>query len=207
MTVIVIPTLDRSDLLANCLTALEQTAPGVPVEVVGFGWDFAEHCNYGAQTAGDPIVFLNDDTEPSPGWLQALCEPFSDPRVGIVGARLTYPDGRIQHAGVYLDRPGGVLTAHNVLTDEPSRNVEAVTGACMAVRRECWDELDGFDPAYRNGYEDIDLCLRARAAGWTVRYAAESRGVHHESQSGPARWAHVNENVKRLQEQHGDHFG
>jgi GT2 family glycosyltransferase len=202
---IVIPTLDRSDLLADCLTALARTAPNVPVEVVGFGWDFAAHCNYGAQSPGDPIVFLNDDTEPAAGWLQALCAPFSDPQVGIVGARLTYPDGRIQHAGVYLDRPGGVLTAHNVLTDEPSRDVEAVTGACLAIRRTTWDELDGFDTAYRNGYEDIDLCLRARAAGWTVRYAADSHVVHHESQSGPARWAHVNQNVIRLQEQHGDY--
>jgi GT2 family glycosyltransferase len=155
---------------------------------------------------GDPIVFLNDDTEPEPGWLEALCVPFADPAIGITGARLTYPDGRIQHAGVYLDRPGGVLTAHNVLTDEPSREVDAVTGACMAVRRATWEQLGGFDTGFVNGYEDVDLCLRAQAAGWRVWYTADSRVVHHESQSGPARWAHVNQNVTRLQERHGHHL-
>lgn len=167
---------------------------------------FAENCNTGAQYApGEILVFLNDDTEPQDGWLGALCRPFDDPRVGITGARLTYPDGRIQHAGVYLDSPGGVLTAHNVLTDEPSREVEAVTGACMAVRREAWTQLGGFDVGYINGYEDVDLCLRARAEGWQVWYCADAHVIHHESQSGPARWTHVRENIERLQVIHGDH--
>ena len=150
-------------------------------------------------------MFLNDDTIPQAGWLEALCAPFTDPQVGITGGKLTYPDGRIQHAGVYLDRPDGILTAHNVLTDEPSRPVEAVTGACLAIRRDTWDELDGFDTGFRNGYEDIDLCLRARDAGWQVWYTADAHVVHHESQSGPARWTHVRQNVIRLQERHGDY--
>lgn len=199
----VIPTLDRADLLARCLEAI---GPDQKVEVVGFGWDFAAHCNYGAQVGGDPIVFLNDDTEPAAGWLEALCAPFTDPTVGIVGCRLTYPDGRIQHAGVTLDSPGGVLTAHNVHTDEPSREVDAVTGACMAVRRAAWDDLGGFDTGFVNGYEDVDLCLRARKRGWRVWYTADATVVHLESQSGPARWSHVRQNVERLQEKHGDHL-
>lgn len=200
---IVIPTLNRDDLLAGCLERLD----GENVQVVGFGWPFAEHCNYGATFPGDPIVFLNDDTLPEAGWLDALQEPFADPQVGITGCRLTYPDGRIQHAGVYLDCPGGILTAHNVTTDEPSREVEAVTGACLAVRRACWDELAGFDTGFVNGYEDVDLCLRARAAGWRVWYTNRGSVVHLESQSGPARWTHVTPNVRRLQDKHGDYRG
>lgn len=199
--VIVIPTLDRADLLEQCLSALADTAPGVPVEVVGFGWDFAAHCNYGAMTPGDPIVFLNDDTLPQPGWLKALVKPFDDPRVGVTGARLTYPDGRIQHAGVRFETVRGILTAYNVLTDEPSRYVDAVTGACMAVRRDAFG--DGFDTGYRNGYEDVDLCLRVSEDGWRIWYAADSHVVHLESQSGPARWAHVQHNINRLQERWG----
>lgn len=202
--VVVVPTLNRGDLLAQCVDAVQTTAGLTPV-VVDLGWPFAEHCNYGATWPGDPIVFLNDDTIPQDGWLDALLAPFADPTVGITGCRLTYPDGTIQHAGVYLDRPGGVLTAHNVTSDEPSRDVEAVTGACMAVRRECWSQLDGFDTGYVNGYEDVDLCLRARAAGWTVRYTADGTVVHLESQSGPARWTHVRHNVERLQKAHGDY--
>jgi GT2 family glycosyltransferase len=203
---IVIPTLNRPDLLKDCLKAIDRTAPDAAVDVVAFGWDFAAHCNYGATGKGDPIIFLNDDTIPEPGWLESLCAPFSDPRVGIVGCRLTYPDGRLQHAGVYLDTPGGVLTAHNVLTEQPSGPAEAVTGACMAVRRECWDELGGFDTDFHNGYEDVDLCLRARQKAWRVWYTDRATVVHHESQSGPARWSHVRHNIDRLQEKwRGDH--
>jgi GT2 family glycosyltransferase len=204
--VIVIPTLDRSDLLAECVEAVTSTTGLTPV-VVAFGWPFAEHCNYGATFDGDPIVFLNDDTVPQPGWLGALTAPFADPAVGIVGCRLVFPDGKIQHAGVYLDEPGGVLTAHNILTDASSGPVEAVTGACMAVRRACWDDVGPFDEGFVNGYEDVDLCLQARAAGWTVRYTADATVIHHESQSGPARWSHVRQNVERLQEKwYGNHL-
>lgn len=202
---IVIPTLDRVDLLTNCLTAVKATAPEARLAIAAFGWDFAAHCNYGATFPGDPIIFLNDDTEPQPGWLEALLAPFADPRVGIVGCRLTYPDGRIQHAGVYLDEPGGVLTAHNVATDAPSGPVEAVTGACMAVRRETFGE--GFDTGFVNGYEDVDLCLRARQDGWQVWYTADATVIHHESQSGPARWSHTRQNIGRLQEKwYGNHL-
>lgn len=199
---IVIPTIHaRDDLLNDCLWAIQQTSDAQACVVSG--GSFAENCNRGAEEPGDPIVFLNDDTVPQQGWLDALLAPFADPRVGITGARLTYPDGRIQHAGVYFTRPGGVLTANNVLTDEPSRFVPAVTGACMAIRRDAWS---GFDTQFVNGYEDIDLCLRAAADGWRIWYAADSHVVHHESQSGPARWTHVRQNIQRLQEQHGDHL-
>jgi GT2 family glycosyltransferase len=192
---IIIPTLNRSDLLENCTACLS-----TEYVVVDEGLPFAEHCNIGASYVhGDILLFLNDDTEPQPGWLEPIQEAFDDPRVGIVGSRLIYPDGRIQHAGVYLAQPG-VLTAYNELEDLPSREVEAVTGACLAIRKTLFNELDGFDEGYVNGYEDVDLCLRARAAGWTIRYVAESTVVHHESQSGAARWTHVHHNIERLQE-------
>lgn len=165
------------------------------------GLTFAEHVNQGVAQAGTEfVVLLNQDTIPRAGWLEALLEPFTDPRVGITGAALFYPDGGVQHAGVYLDYPGQVLTAHNVLTDEPSRSVEATTGACMAVRGETWMQLGGLDEQFRNGYEDVDFCLRAREQGWRVWYAAESHVVHLESQSGQARWAHVGDNIRLLHE-------
>lgn len=191
---IIVPTIfARPDLLAQCLASVGSA-------VVVSGGTFAENCNRGAEVDSDFYVFLNDDTVVPEGWLDHLLAPFSDPQVGIVGCRLTYPDGRIQHAGVYLDNPGGVLTAYNRTEDSPSRVVEAVTGACMAVRASCFWDLDGFDESFVNGYEDVDLCLRAHAAGWTVRYTDQVTVVHHESQSGPARWTHVRENVQRLQE-------
>ncbi len=162
---------------------------------------FARACNAGAAVAsGEILVFLNNDTEVTDGWLEPILESFQDDGVGIVGNRLVYGDGRIQHAGIYLDRPGGCLTAHNILTDEPSRDVEAVTGACMAVRADTFRQVGGFDHGFYNGYEDVDLCLKARELGWGVWYTAESTVVHYESQSGPSRWAAVRENVARLNE-------
>lgn len=197
-SLVVIPTIfARPDLLAACLRAAGDA-------LVVSGGTFAENCNRAPDA--DVLVFLNDDTEPPAGWLDGLLAPFSDPRVGIVGCRLVYPTGNLQHAGIYLDTPNGVLTAYNHTTEQPSGLVEAVTGACMAVRRECWDDLGGFDVGFVNGYEDVDLCLRAAKEGWTVHYTADVTVVHHESQSGQARWTHVRENVQRLQEKwHGDH--
>jgi GT2 family glycosyltransferase len=194
---IIIPTLNRGDLLANCLANIED---GPEVIVVDEGLPFAEHCNLGAEkSSGEFLVFLNDDTEPHPGWLDKLVWAFQDARVGIVGAKLVYPDGSIQHSGVFLDRPGGVLTAHNRLTDAPSRYVQAVTGACMAVRRSMFEDVGGFDTGYVNGYEDVDLCLTAAREGWRVWYERDAVVTHLESQSGAARWTHVKHNVDRLQ--------
>ncbi len=162
---------------------------------------FARGCNAGAAVAsGDVLVFLNNDTEVTGGWLVPILESFQDDGVGIVGNRLVYGDGSIQHAGIYLDRPGGCLTAHNILTDEHSRDVEAVTGACMAVRADTFRQVAGFDHGFYNGYEDVDLCLKARELGWRIWYTAESTVIHYESQSGPSRWAAVRENVQRLNE-------
>jgi GT2 family glycosyltransferase len=199
---IIIPTLNRSDLLENCTACLS-----TEYVIVNEGLPFAEHCNIGAEYVhGDILLFLNDDTEPAEGWLEPIIEAFDDPSVGIVGSRLIYPDGRVQHAGVFLAEPNGILTAYNVLEDLPSRNVEAVTGACLAIRRDLFAELGGFDEGFVNGYEDVDLCLRVRRDGWQVRYVAESTVVHHESQSGAARWTHVHQNIERLQERWADRW-
>jgi len=208
MVSVVIPTFNRSDLLDACLTALIETAPATEVLIVDEGLPFAEQCNLGFdRSSGELVVFLNDDTIPHVGWLEALTVAFEDPRVGMTGAKLLYPDGRIQHAGVYFDRPAGVLTAHNRTTDTPSRFVQAVTGACMCVRRTAFADVGGFDEGFVNGYEDVDLCLRFSELGWRIWYAANAVVTHHESASGEARWTHVHENIARLQEKHGSHHG
>jgi GT2 family glycosyltransferase len=202
---IVIPTLRaRPDLLDECLTAVTETAPDAEVLVVDEGLPFAEHCNRGFDKAtGELVVFLNDDTVVHDGWLENLTRPFADLRVGITGCRLLYADGRIQHAGIYFDSPDGVLTAHNMLLDAQSRYVEAVTGACMAVRRQTFQDLGGFDAGFVNGYEDVDFCLRARGEGWRIWYERDAVVTHHESASGAARWTHVGHNIRRLQEKWG----
>lgn len=202
MTVsVVIPTHSRPDLLADCLHALALNTRKDEIEViVKAGGTFAENCNAGAREAeGDILVFLNDDTIVQPGWLETLVEPIPA-RAGITGAQLFYPDGRIQHAGIYFSVDDGLLMGHNITWEEPTGQRDAVTGACLAIHAPLFHALEGFDELFVNGNEDVDLCLRARQLGVAIVYVAESHVIHLESQSGPERWAHVRENVMRLQE-------
>lgn len=168
---------------------------------------FAAGCNAGARVAsGDRLVFLNNDTVCHPGWLEPLVTKLERP-VGVTGARLVYPDGSLQHAGVGLRKQRGILEAYNILDEQPGGVVDAVTGACLAVRRDLFEALGGFDEGYYNGYEDVDFCLRVRMAGWSVEYVPASTVTHLESASGPERWRAVQHNVRRLNERWGRSHG
>jgi GT2 family glycosyltransferase len=151
---------------------------------------YATACNAGAAAAnGRLLVFLNSDTVPRAGWLHALRrEVDCHPAAAVVGSRLLFPDGTVQHAGVVVC--GDRIPRHayrGFPGDHPavnrSRRLQIVTGACMLVRREQYEAVGGFDPAFRNGYEDVDLCLRLGREGHEVRYCADSVLVHLESVS------------------------
>jgi len=169
---------------------------------------FARACNVGALEAmGRYIVFLNNDTEPLEGWLRALVDAVEEDRTtAVVGAKLLYPNGTVQHAGVvfmpdgyYPIRP--VHAYQGFSRDTPQvnrrREVQAVTGACMLVRRDVFLALGGFDEEFRNGYEDVDFCLSVREAGYRVVYVPEAEVVHHESKT-PGRHDHEHENIVHL---------
>jgi GT2 family glycosyltransferase len=151
---------------------------------------FARACNEGAARAhGELLVFLNNDVEPEPGWLDALRRHAeSNPRAAAVGAKLLYPNGSVQHAGVVFGQDGyphhlyaGFPADHPAV--ERARPLQAVTGACLLVRREAFEAAGGFDPGYLNSLEDVDLCLRIAEAGGEVHYCAEAVLVHLESAS------------------------
>ncbi len=194
---VIVPTINaHPHFLKAAMNAVNNTCDW-PI-LTAMGGTFAENCNAAAEKATtDFLVFLNDDTEVQVGWADALATPFDDLDIGIVGARLTYPDGRLQHTGIYFTTKNG-LTAHNDQTERPSRFVDAVTGACLAIRRSLFELLGGFDPNYINGYEDVDLCLRARQLGYTIWYEATCNVIHHESMS-PGRFDHAPQNIARLQ--------
>ena len=151
--------------------------------------------NVGMEHAkGDVYVFLNNDTEPThEHWLARLADVACRDDVGVVGALLLYPNGRIQHAGVVTGFSG--LAAHVYCGVDPEsdghlfvsptvpRNVAAVTGACLAVARDRIEAIGGFDEAYRISGGDVELCIRAMVRGYVNVYLPDVRLIHHESQS------------------------
>ena len=164
-------------------------------------------CRGVAMTDSSLFLLLNSDVEATPNWLTALVEAARDPSVGVVGARLLFPPtrdsahaGRIQHAGVAFNLDGAPyhpFRCYQANAPEVTRRLEinAVTGACMLIRRTVWDELGGLDPAFVGGqYEDIDFCLSARAAGYKVIYEPKAVLYHYEHGSGEE---HVYESSER----------
>lgn len=218
MTSIVVLHYGRHELTDACLAAIEDgpevvlvdNDPGYLHERVDVlvrprkNVGYARGCNLGAAVASNAVtVFLNNDTEVQPGWLDAMLSNFVEPTVGVVGAQLRYPNGQVQHAGVdvFRDDHGTLTGAHaSPALAEIGRPVQAVTGACMAIRSDLFSSLGGFCEQFWNGYEDVDLCLAAAAEGWTIRYEPRAVVVHHESASGAERWRRVRENVALLQE-------
>ncbi len=217
---VVIPTFNGSHLLSTCLEALLSYPPErceMNVIVVDdassdgtverFGacdedvtmvarernGGFAHACNDGAAAAGDAeyLVFLNNDTIPIPGWLDALVDEAREHGATAVGSKLLYPNGTVQHAGITI---GQDRWPHNLYVGLPgehdavnrAKSLPAVTAACLLIRRDAFEQAGGFDTAFLNGYEDVDLCLRLGEEGHEVRYCPRSVLYHLESVT---RWA------------------
>jgi GT2 family glycosyltransferase len=151
---------------------------------------FLRNCNLAARRArGEHLLFLNNDTEVTEGWLQSLLEVMDDPAVGVVGPKLLFADGRLQEAGGIVWKDASAWNFGRA--DDPAhpaynyrRDVDYVSGACLLIRRRLWQQLGGFDerfaPAY---YEDADICFAARDAGYRVVYQPRSEVFHFEGVS------------------------
>ena len=172
---------------------------------------FAKACNQGAREAsGKHLLFLNNDTEAKPGWLEPLLNILKgDPTVGAVGSKLLFPDGTIQHAGVAIvedrknNEPLAAIHIHykkhaDFSNANQKRTYQALTAACLLVKRDALLQVGGFDEGFWNGYEDVDLCFKLQKEGWKLVYQPESVLVHYESQSGPERFSKVHHNIARL---------
>lgn len=150
---------------------------------------FARASNQGARAAqGKYLLFLNNDTVPHPGWLDALLSAAqNDPSCGAFGSRLLYPDGTIQHAGIVFVN-GFPQHIHRGQPREypaamESRDYPAVTGACLLIAKDLFLRLGGFDEDYPMYVEDVDLCLRVWEAGLRVSYCTDSVLTHYEGAS------------------------
>ncbi len=165
---------------------------------------FLRSCNKAAGKAkGDYLVFLNNDTEVTTGWIDELLETFfSRPKVGLVGSKLIYPDGTLQEAGGIVwqnGQPWNIGKGENANHPQYNytREVDYVSGASIMILKTLWDELGGFSeefaPAY---YEDTDLAFKIREAGYKTLYCPFSEVIHFEGMSSGR---DVKSGVKRFQ--------
>lgn len=158
-------------------------------------FNFAALSNAGVAVArSDLVCLLNNDIEiVAPDWLERMTTLAIRDEIGAVGARLTYPDGVIQHAGVALGIGGAAGHVAKGAMPVPgefapwhgeTRTVSAVTAACLLVARAKFDAVGGMDAeGFAIDFNDVDLCLRLAASGWHSVYCAQATLVHHESRS------------------------
>ncbi|HZX64924.1 MAG TPA: glycosyltransferase, partial [Myxococcales bacterium] len=140
---------------------------------------------------GSILLLINDDVEArSPGWLHEMVWHATRREIGPVGARLLYPDGTIQHAGIVTGLFGmvghiqrGARAERPAWMAERPRTVSAVTAAVLAIRRDLYRELDGLDEQLAVAFNDVDFCLRAERAGYRTLYTPGATLVHHESRT------------------------
>ncbi|MEE4108658.1 MAG: glycosyltransferase, partial [Halieaceae bacterium] len=212
---IIVPVYNDYRVTVNCLRSVHEHSRGIPYEVIladdcstdltqsigermpglrvartAQNLRFLRNCNNAARLArGESLLFLNNDTVVTDGWLARLLEPLEDPSVGVVGPKLLFADGRLQEAGGIVWQDASAWNfGRGDDPDAPAynyrRDVDYVSGACLLVRRSLWESLGGFDerfvPAY---YEDTDLCFAARGEGFRVVYQPESVVLHFEGVS------------------------
>jgi GT2 family glycosyltransferase len=162
---------------------------------------FSRANNIGAEkSTGEVLIFLNNDTEVQPGWLGAVDHVFKkEKNVGAVGVKLLFPDGRIQHAGVviapdHLPRHIYRLKPGNFPAANMPRDYKVLTAACLAIPKKIYEEMSGFDESFKNGLEDVDLCLKIYHKGYRLIYTPKAVVIHHESVA-PGRFKKNDENA------------
>jgi GT2 family glycosyltransferase len=192
--VIIVDNLSREADTFEYLDDLQKRRSIYQVLTFKEDFNFSRINNYAVQHAvGEHLLFLNNDVEIiAPEWLEAMLEHSQREDVGCVGAKLLYPDGKIQHVGVVIGLYGGADHIYKCHESQDIgymghtvsiRNSSAVTAACMMVKKRVFDEVCGFDERYKVGFGDTDLCLRVQEKGYLNVYTPYAELYHHESAS------------------------
>jgi GT2 family glycosyltransferase len=219
---VIIPTRDRVDLLGMCLESMESRSAYSNFEIIIVDNGSRERetaaflerlnkrryriirddspFNYSAlnnravrQAAGEMICLMNNDIEiVTPDWVEEMISFAARPEIGAVGARLWYPDGRLQHAGVIGGLGGVAGHAHKFLPRgspgyffraQVHQSFSAVTAACLMIRKAVYEQVHGLDEALAVAFNDVDFCLRVREAGFRNVWTPYAEMIHHESAS------------------------
>ena len=157
-------------------------------------FNFSAQSNLGARNAkGNTLLFLNDDIVPvTEDWVAELLRPLESERIAMAGALLLYPNERVQHAGMFLGFNGicGHTLRHAALPEDDycgllsaPRNVSCTTGACQMIKRDVFEDLNGFDEAFATYIQDVDLCIRVRESGYDIAWTPSAVLLHVESPS------------------------
>lgn len=192
LELIVIDNQSRDAEALAYLASLESRA-GVRVLRYDQPFSFSAINNYAAGHAqGEVLCLLNNDTEViSPDWMEEMLGHLVQENVGVVGAKLFYPDGRVQHAGDAVG-PGGCADHMHPLIDHDdpgycnrailAQDLSAVTGACLMTWKRLYDQLGGLDERrLKVAFNDVDYCLRVREAGYRVIWTPHAQLYHYES--------------------------
>ncbi|CAM8401332.1 GT4_PimA-like domain containing protein [Candidatus Methylopumilus universalis] len=210
---IIIPIYGKINYTLNCLRSISLNLPNTSFEIIvindnspddslktlrkiknirilnnKLNQGFIFSCNKGAKAAsGKYLYFLNNDTEVTPGWLDALLQTFTDfPKTGIVGSKLIYPDGTLQEAGGIIWKDGSAWNFGrgqdpHLPVFNYAREVDYCSGASIVLPKKLFWELGGFDEHYLPAYcEDSDLALKLRSQGYRVIYQPLSTVIHFE---------------------------
>lgn len=218
---IIIPTRDNMELLRQCLQSIttknkyknvkitvidnDSAHPdtlayfetlstiGIALKYFGGEFNYSAMCNQAASDSeADYLLFLNNDVRVlTDDWLQSMVSHAISSEQPIVGKRLLYPDGKIQHAGVAIGLNGIVSHpfSRSAVTSSGGDNlcylVSAVTFACVLVKRDLLTNIGGLDERLKVGLNDVDFCLRAEEIGVPVVLCGEGEVIHHESATRP----------------------
>ena len=245
---IIIPTRDRADLLGMCLDSLMLRSTYVNYEVIIIDngsveaatqklfdrlpkdrfsilrdespFNFSALNNHAARVArGQLLCLMNNDIEIlTPGWLEEMVSFAMRPDVGCVGARLWYPDGRLQHGGCITGLGGVAGHSHKFLRNGYHgyfkravlhQSFSIVTAACLLLRRDVFEQVGGLDEQLAIAFNDVDFCLRVREAGYRNVWTPYAEMTHHESASRgeedtPAKQARFSTEIDFIKARWGD---